>query len=81
MEFFGDGDGIGHSITQPQAIGILLRNDQIESVRQLQSALFVNYSMEYFDRTSKYSITCTSDTESDSLLSSFSGELLLSSNA
>lgn len=73
MEFFGISDEIGHSITQPQAISVLLSNDQ--SIRQLKSALFVNYSMEYFDRTSKYSITCSSDTESNLLLSSSSGNL------
>ena len=73
MEFFSASDEIGHSITQPQALTVLLSNDQ--SISRLQSAIFVNYSMEYFDRTSKYSITCSSDTESDSLLSSFSGEL------
>ena len=59
----------------PQAISVLLhvRNDQL--ARRLQSALFVNYSMKYFISTSTYSITCSSETESDSLLSSFSGKL------
>ena len=73
MEFFGTSDGIGHSITRPQAIGVLLRNDR--PINQLESALFVNYSTELFDHTARFSVTCASDTESDSLHTSFSGEL------
>ena len=57
MEFFSGSDEtylVGHSIAQPQAISVLLSNDQL--ARQLQSTLFVNYSMEYFVSTSTYSM-------------------------
>ena len=70
---FVNGDGIGHSVPRSQAIGVLLRNDR--SINQLQSALFVNYSREFFDQTTTYRINCSSDNESDSLHTSFSCKL------
>ena len=70
IEFLSRSHDVGKSIPRlPNAVGILLHNAD----SQLKSAIFVNYSQ--LDQSANYNITCSSDTGSASLQTSFSGEL------